>query len=64
MAVDYLEPEWKFFEGHPHPIGSLPRFLGYVFFWLQPPTKTYLITDQRILVEKGLFSQPVHTIEL
>lgn len=72
MAVDYLEPERKFFEGHPHPIGSLPRLficivtlgLGYVFFWLQSRTKTYLITNQRILVEEGLFSQTVHTIEL
>ncbi|MCS6959657.1 MAG: PH domain-containing protein [Pseudanabaenaceae cyanobacterium SKYGB_i_bin29] len=72
MSSDYLEPERKFFEGHPHPIGSLSRLficfvtlgLGYIFFWLQSRTKTYLITDQRVLIEEGLFSQTVHTIEL
>ncbi|MCA1903619.1 MAG: PH domain-containing protein [Cyanobacteria bacterium KgW148] len=72
MSIDFLEPEQKFFEGHPHPIGSLPRLiialvtlgLGYIYFWIRSRTTTYLISDQRILVEEGLFSQKIHTIEL
>lgn len=72
MSLDFLEPEQKFFEGHPHPIGSFPRLmvvlltlgLAYIFFWLRSRTTTYLVSDQRILIEEGLFSQRIHTIEL
>lgn len=38
--------------------------LGYIYFWIRSRTTTYLISDQRILVEEGLFSQKIHTIEL
>ncbi len=72
MSVDYLEPEQKFFEGHPHPIGSVGRLavalltlgLAYIYFWLRSRSVTYLVSDQRILIEEGLFSQTTHTIEL
>ncbi len=72
MSVDYLEPEQKFFEGHPHPIGSVSRLaialltlgLAYIYFWLRSRSVTYLVSDQRILIEEGLFSQTTHTIEL
>ncbi len=72
MSIDFLEPEQKFFEGHPHPIGSFPRLmialftfgLGFIYFWLRSRSTTYLISNQRILVEEGLFSQKIHTIEL
>jgi len=72
MSADFLEPERKFFEGHPHPIGSVSRLfigiltlgLGFIYFWLRSRSTTYLVSDQRILIEEGLFNQTIHTIEL
>jgi hypothetical protein len=75
MANDPPRPvsdEQVFFKGRPAAIGSIPRlFLSIIslgilglWFWLKNINTRYLITSQRIVIEKGIFSQTTDAIEL
>lgn len=67
-----LPDERILFKGHPAIIGSVTRLLiaifsagiGAVWFWLQSKNTQYLITSQRIVVETGIFSRAIETIEI
>lgn len=67
-----LPREIILYEGSPAMIGSLGRLLiaivtlgaGAVFFWLQVKLVKYLITNQRVVVESGLFSRRLDALEL
>lgn len=60
------------FQGHPAIIGSVPRFLvaiftvgiGALWYWLQSINTNYLITSQRIVIEIGVLSKQIETIEI
>ncbi|MDX1977559.1 MAG: PH domain-containing protein [Pseudanabaenaceae cyanobacterium bins.68] len=64
--------EITLYEGNPAIIGSISRLLiaiftlglGAGFFWIQTKLVKYLITNQRVVVESGLFSRRLDTLEL
>lgn len=67
-----MNSETVLYEGHPALIGSVGRLLlaiatlgiGAIYFWLESNTTNYLITSQRIVIETGLFSKKIATLEL
>ncbi|OIP77633.1 MAG: hypothetical protein AUK48_03795 [Oscillatoriales cyanobacterium CG2_30_44_21] len=67
-----LPDERILFQGHPAVIGSVTRLLisiltvgiGAVWYWLRSINTKYLITSQRIVVERGIFSREIETIEI
>jgi hypothetical protein len=60
------------FKGHPAIIGSVPRLLvaiftlglGALWYWLQSINTHYLVTSQRIVIEIGVLSKQIETIEI
>jgi uncharacterized membrane protein YdbT with pleckstrin-like domain len=60
------------FQGHPALLGSVNRLLiailtlgiGVIYFWFQDKNTNYLITSERIVIESGIFSRKIDTIEL
>ena len=60
------------YQGQPSVVGSLGRFLiciftlglGYLWFWIRTRHIKYLITSQRVVVERGIFNRIIDTIEL
>ena len=67
-----LPDERILFKGNPAVIGSVTRLLisiftlgiGAVWFWLQSKNTQYLITSQRIVIERGIFSKDIETLEI
>jgi uncharacterized membrane protein YdbT with pleckstrin-like domain len=67
-----LPDERILFKGHPAVIGSVTRLLvtiltfgiGAIWFWLKSINTQYLITSQRIVVETGVFSRSIETLEI
>ena len=67
-----LPDERILFKGHPAVIGSVTRLLvtiftlgiGAIWFWLKSINTQYLITSQRIVVESGVFSRDIETLEI
>jgi uncharacterized membrane protein YdbT with pleckstrin-like domain len=67
-----LPDEHILFKGHPAVIGSVTRLLisiftlgiGAIWFWLQSKNTQYLITSQRIVIETGIFSKDIETLEV
>ncbi|PZU94716.1 MAG: hypothetical protein DCE90_14345 [Pseudanabaena sp.] len=67
-----LPDERILFQGNPAVIGSVTRLLisiftlgiGAVWYWLRSINTQYLITSQRIVVERGIFSREIETIEI
>jgi uncharacterized membrane protein YdbT with pleckstrin-like domain len=65
-------PETTLFDGHPALIGSIPRLMiaiatlgiGAIYFWIQSNNVKYLVTSQRVVVESGIFSRNIDTLEL
>jgi uncharacterized membrane protein YdbT with pleckstrin-like domain len=72
MTKGPLTDERILFQGHPAVIGSVTRLLiaiftlgiGAVWYWLRSINTQYLITSQRIVVETGVFSKEIETIEI
>ncbi|MDX2254714.1 MAG: PH domain-containing protein [Pseudanabaenaceae cyanobacterium bins.39] len=72
MARLDLPDERILFQGHPAVIGSLTRLLVVIFtlgiaalwYWLRAINTQYLITSQRVVIEKGIFSRNIETIEI
>ncbi|AFY74993.1 hypothetical protein Syn7502_03095 [Synechococcus sp. PCC 7502] len=64
--------ETVLFDGHPALFGSVSRLviaiatlgLGAIYFWIQSNNIKYLITSQRVVVESGIFSRRIDTLEL
>lgn len=60
------------FKGHPAVIGSVTRLLvavftlgiGALWYWLKSINTQYLITSQRIVIEVGIFSRNIETLEI
>ncbi len=67
-----LSDERILFKGHPAVIGSVTRLLASIFslgiagfwYWLQSINTQYLITSQRIVIETGIFSKEIETLEI
>ncbi|NUN64762.1 PH domain-containing protein [Pseudanabaena biceps] len=67
-----LPDERILFKGHPAIIGSVTRLLiaiftlgiGAIWFWLRSVNTQYLITSQRIVIESGIFSRDIETLEI
>lgn len=67
-----LPDERILFKGNPAVIGSVTRLLvaiftlgiGAIWFWLQSKNTKYLITSQRIVIERGIFSKDIETLEI
>lgn len=67
-----LSDERILFKGNPAVIGSVTRLLisifsagiGAIWFWLQSKNTQYLITSQRIVIERGIFSKDIETLEI
>jgi uncharacterized membrane protein YdbT with pleckstrin-like domain len=67
-----LPDERILFKGHPAVIGSVTRLLivictlgiGAIWFWLKSINTQYLITSQRIVIETGIFSREIETLEI
>ena len=67
-----LPDERILFKGHPAVIGSVTRLLVSIFtlgictiwYWLQSINTQYLITSQRIVIERGVFSKDIETLEI
>jgi uncharacterized membrane protein YdbT with pleckstrin-like domain len=67
-----LPDEQTLFKGHPAIIGSVTRLLiaiftlgiGAIWFWLKAINTQYLITSQRIVIETGIFSREIETLEI
>jgi uncharacterized membrane protein YdbT with pleckstrin-like domain len=72
MSKVPLPDERILFKGHPAVIGSVTRLLisiftlgiGALWFWLQSKNTQYLITSQRIVIESGIFSKDIETLEI
>lgn len=72
MYDELRRPEEILFDGHPAVFGSVGRLLlaivtlglAAIAFWLRSKTTHYLITSQRITVERGLLSRTIDTLEL
>jgi hypothetical protein len=64
--------ERTLFAGHPAVLTTIGAWaatiltlgLGYVYFWVKSRSLTYLITTQRIQIERGFFSKIESGIEL
>jgi uncharacterized membrane protein YdbT with pleckstrin-like domain len=60
------------FDGNPALFGSVTRLviaiatlgLGAIYFWIQSNNVKYLITSQRVVVESGILSKNIETLEL
>lgn len=67
-----LPEERILFKGNPAVIGSVTRLLiaiftlgiGAIWFWLKSINTQYLITSQRIVIEVGVFSKNIDTLEI
>lgn len=67
-----LPDERILFEGHPAVIGSVTRLLvsfftlgiGAIWYWLRSINTKYLVTSQRIVIETGIFSRDIETLEI
>ncbi|MBD2176936.1 PH domain-containing protein [Pseudanabaena sp. FACHB-1998] len=67
-----LPEERILFKGNPAVIGSVTRLLiviftlgiGAIWFWLRSINTQYLITSQRIVIEIGVFSKNIETLEI
>ncbi|GBO54287.1 hypothetical protein APA_2235 [Pseudanabaena sp. lw0831] len=67
-----LPDERILFKGHPAVIGSVTRLLisiftlgiGAIWYWLQSINTKYLITSQRIVIERGVFSKDIEILEI
>ncbi len=67
-----LPEERILFRGNPAVIGSVTRLLiaiftlgiGAIWFWLKSINTQYLITSQRIVIEVGVFSKNIETLEI
>lgn len=67
-----LSEERILFKGNPAIIGSVTRLLvsvftlgiGALWFWLKSINTHYLITSQRIVIERGIFSRDIETLEI
>ncbi|BBC25761.1 PH domain-containing protein [Pseudanabaena sp. ABRG5-3] len=67
-----LHEERILFKGHPAVIGSVTRLMisvftlgiGALWFWLKSINTQYLITSQRIVIETGIFSRAIETLEI
>ncbi|PZO40032.1 MAG: hypothetical protein DCF19_12660 [Pseudanabaena frigida] len=67
-----LPDERILFKGHPAVLGSVTRLLiaiftlgiGAIWFWLRSTNTQYLITSQRIVIEIGIFSRNIETLEI
>ncbi|NJK35130.1 MAG: PH domain-containing protein [Oscillatoriales cyanobacterium SM2_2_1] len=67
-----MEPEVILFDGSPAVIGSVSRLIiaivtlgiGWLWFWLKSSNIRYLITSQRIVIESGIFSRRIDTLEI
>lgn len=72
MSKVPLPEERILFKGHPAMIGSVTRLLvavftlgiGAIWFWLKSTNTQYLITSQRIVIETGIFSRAIETLEI
>ncbi|MFN6068754.1 MAG: PH domain-containing protein, partial [Pseudanabaena sp.] len=72
MSKVPLPEERILFKGHPAVIGSMTRLLvavltlgiGAIWFWLKSTNTQYLITTQRIVIETGIFSRAIETLEI
>lgn len=72
MTRNPFPDERILFQGHPAVLGSVSRLLvsiftlgiGAVWYWLRTINTHYLITSQRIVVEIGIFSRTIETIEI
>ncbi len=72
MSKVPLPEERILFKGHPAVIGSVSRLLfavftlgiGAIWFWLKSTNTQYLITSQRIVIETGIFSRAIETLEI
>ena len=72
MTKAPLLDERILFKGHPAIIGSVTRLLisiftlgiGAIWFWVRAINTHYLITSQRIVIEKGLFSKNIETLRI
>ncbi|WP_055074496.1 PH domain-containing protein [Pseudanabaena sp. 'Roaring Creek'] len=72
MSKVPLPDERILFKGHPAVIGSVTRLLVAIFtlgfaaiwYWLRSINTQYLITSQRIVIEVGIFSKEIETIEI
>lgn len=72
MSKVPLPEERILFKGNPAVIGSVSRLLvavftlgiGAVWFWLKSINTQYLITSQRIVIENGIFSKNIETLEI
>ncbi len=72
MAKNSFPDERILFQGHPAIIGSVSRLLmaiftlgiGAIWFWLRSINTQYLITSQRIVIEIGIFSRTIETLEI
>jgi uncharacterized membrane protein YdbT with pleckstrin-like domain len=67
-----LPDERILFKGHPAVIGSVTRLLvsiftlgiGAIWYWLRSINTQYLVTSQRIVIERGIFSREIETLEI
>ncbi|ELS31141.1 MULTISPECIES: PH domain-containing protein [Pseudanabaena] len=72
MSKVPLPDERILFKGHPAVIGSVTRLLVAIFtlgfaaiwYWLKSINTQYLITSQRIVIEVGIFSKEIETLEI
>ncbi len=72
MSKVPLPDERILFKGSPAVIGSVTRLLISIFtlgiaavwFWLRSINTQYLITSQRIVIETGIFSREIETLEI
>ena len=72
MTKPHFPDERILFQGHPAVIGSVSRLLisiftlgiGAIWFWLRTINTQYLITSQRIVIEIGIFSRTIETLEI
>ncbi len=64
--------EITLFQGNPAVIGSVGRLITVIFtlgimgvwYWLKSINTKYLITSERIVVEQGILSRRIETIEI
>lgn len=67
-----MSSETVLYKGSPALVGSVNRLLiavftlglGAIYFWFRDKNTNYLITSERIVIESGIFSRKIDTIEL
>jgi uncharacterized membrane protein YdbT with pleckstrin-like domain len=72
MTKSPLSDERILFKGSPAIIGSVKKLLisvfsfgiGAIWYWLKSINTQYLITSQRIVIETGIFSKTIETLEI